>query len=206
MALLSGTFSFSSYLVKGEEPASFRDFIDERMRRFAFQEISLDTEEKAVGWVSLDNLLDTEFANANYSFGDYLAFSMRMDRKSVPAALLKRHVLEAEADARNRSGRKFLSKQERTEIKDRTKISLLSRALPVPTLFDVAWCVSEAWVLFGSLSPKPREEFEKLFKRSFDFDLVPLLPWAPKQVPDELRNAFIAAFPEVLAGAGSAES
>ena len=37
-----------------------------------------------MGWVSLTDILDTDFENANYALGDYLIFSLRVDRKLIP--------------------------------------------------------------------------------------------------------------------------
>jgi len=187
MGFLTGTCTFTKYRIEGEEPISFREFVDERLKKFAFHELEGVTDEKITGWVGLGNVLDTEFQNAYYSVGDYLAFSLRIDRRSVPAALHKKHVLEAEEKARAMSGRRFLSKGERTEIKERVHAVLMSKVMAVPSLFDICWCVSERWLLLASLTAKVREEFEKLFKRSFELEPVPFLPWTPRHLDPEVE-------------------
>jgi len=187
MGFLTGTCTFTKYRIEGEEPISFRDFVDERLKKFAFRELEGASDEKTTGWVGLGNVLDTAFLNAYYSVGDYLAFSLRIDRRSVPAALHKKHVLEAEEKARTMTGRRYLSKGEKTEIKDRVHAVLMSKVMAVPSLFDVCWCVSERWLLLASLTPKVREEFEKLFKRCFELEPVPFVPWTARYLDQELE-------------------
>jgi len=199
MGILTGTCTFTKYRIEGEEPISFREFVDERLKKFAFTELEGSTDEKTTGWVGLGNVLDTEFRNAYYSVGDYLAFSLRIDRRSVPAALQKKHVLESEEKARSMTGRRYLSKQERTEIKDMVRAKLMSKVMAVPALFDVCWCVSEKWLLLASLAPKVREDFEKLFKRTFELDPVPFVPWTGLPVDPELEVALARVTPASFA-------
>jgi recombination associated protein RdgC len=182
MGLLKGTLTFSRYRLQESLPGNFQDFIRRQIKRFAFQELSLGREEKSSGWTSLQNLLDTQFEYANYSLGDYLAFSFRLDRKKVPPSLIKIKYLEAEKKALTAKAKKFLSKGEKEELKERIHLELLSKAFPVPSFFDVCWSLSEGWVIFGSLSPKVAEEFEKLFKKCFNLTLSPRLPWDPQHV------------------------
>ena len=199
MGFLTGTCTFTKYRVEGDEPISFREFVDERLKRFAFHELEGATDEKTTGWVGLGNVLDTEFRNAFYSVGDYLAFSMRIDRRSVPAALQKKHVLEAEEKARTMTGRRYLGKQEKTEIKDRVHAVLMSKVMAVPALFDVCWCVSEKWLLLASLALKVREDFENLFKRSFELEPVPFLPWTAQSLDQEHQAALARVTPASFA-------
>jgi recombination associated protein RdgC len=84
MGLLKGTLTFSRYRLPGDLPARFHDWIDRQIKKHAFQELSVASEEKSSGWTSLENILDTRFEQANYATGDYLAFSCRMDRKIIP--------------------------------------------------------------------------------------------------------------------------
>ena len=44
----------------------------------------------------MENVLDTNFEYANYSIGDYLVFSLRLDQKRIPPPLMKIKLLEAE--------------------------------------------------------------------------------------------------------------
>jgi DNA recombination-dependent growth factor C len=162
------------------------------MKRFAFRELPLAGEEKTSGWTSVENVLDTQFEYANYSVGDYLAFAFRLDRKSVPPSLLKVRFLEAEKKTLAAKSKKFLSKGEKEEIKERIHLDLLNKTFPVPSFFDVCWSLSQNWVVFGSLSPKVTEEFEKLFKKCFNLTLSPLVPWDPQHLDRSLAEKMSA--------------
>ncbi len=182
MGLLKGTLTFSRYRLLEPLPKNFHDFISRQIKHYAFRESPAGTEEKSSGWTSLENVLDTNFEYANYAVGDYLAFSLRLDRKAIPPSLMRIRLLEAEKKTLISKGKKGLSKGEREEIKERVRLDLLSKTQPVPSFFDICWSLSQNWVLFGSLSAKTTEEFEALFKKTFNLPLSPLVPWDPKMI------------------------
>ncbi len=188
MGLFKGTLTFSRYRILESLPKNFNDFINRQIKLHAFRELSGGGEEKSSGWTSLEDALDTEFAYANYAAGEYLVFSFRLDRKTIPPSLMKIRVMEAEKKMLTSKGRKVLSKGEKEEIRERVRLDLLTRAQPVPSLFDVCWSPSQNWIWFGSLSPKVMEEFEGLFKKSFDLTLSPLVPWDPKYIDRPLAE------------------
>ena len=192
MGLLKGTLTFCRYRLQEPLPGNFNDFLHRQMKRFAFRELPLAGEEKTSGWTSVENVLDTQFEYANYSVGDYLAFAFRLDRKSVPPSLLKIRFLEAEKKTLAAKSKKFLSKGEKEEIKERIHLDLLNKTFPVPSFFDVCWSLSQNWVVFGSLSPKVTEEFEKLFKKCFNLTLSPLVPWDPQHLDRSLTEKMSA--------------
>jgi recombination associated protein RdgC len=192
MGLLKGTLTFCRYRLQEPLPGNFNDFLHRQMKRFAFRELPLAGEEKTSGWTSVENVLDTQFEYANYSVGDYLAFAFRLDRKSVPPSLLKIRFLEAEKKTLAAKSKKFLSKGEKEEIKERIHLDLLNKTFPVPSFFDVCWSLSQNWVVFGSLSPKVTEEFEKLFKKCFNLTLSPLVPWDPQHLDRSLTEKMAA--------------
>jgi len=187
MGLLKGTLTFSRYRLPGNLPGRFHDFIDRQIKMHAFQELSLASEEKSSGWTSLENILDTHFEQANYSTGDYLTFSFRMDRKIIPPSLLKLKLLEAEKKILSGS-RKYISKDQRDEIKERVRLELLSKAHPIPSFYDVCWSLTQKCLVLGSLSPKVLEEFEGLFKKTFNLPLVPFVPWDEKYIDGPLAE------------------
>ena len=192
MGLLTGALSFTRYNVVGQEPDPFWQVIDEKIRAFAFREIEGGTEEVSRGWVALHNMLDSEFSYASYACGDYLTFSFRVDRKNIPGALLKKRVMEEEQRLKNETNRKRVSRQELSELRERARISLMSRTLAVPSLFDVLWSVSQKWLIFSGVSAKLRTEFEEYFKQCFELELIPYRPWdiasAPQSAVKNLMN------------------
>ncbi len=198
MGLLTGSLSFVRYHVEGEEPDPFWQVIDEKIRLFRFREIEGGSEESAMGWVGLDNLLDSEFAYAAYSVGDYLVLSFRMDKKAIPPALLKKHVMQEEQRIKTSTGRKRISRQELTEIRERMRLKLLTGSFPVPSVYDVCWCISKKWLIFTGTSTKVRGEFENYFKQCFDLELVPRFPWDAYSATDETAQRLLALEPAIF--------
>lgn len=192
MGLLKGTLTFSRYRLAGFLPARFNEFFDRQIRLFSFRQTPAGIEEKSLGWTGLENLLDTQFTYANYMIGDYLVFSLRIDRKQVPPSLLKIKILEAEKKAAGEKGRNPVSKAGQDEIRERVRVELLHKAQPVPSFFDVCWSVSRNWLFFGSLSAKVLGEFEDLFKRTFNIGLHPFFPWDPRYLEEKTAEKIAA--------------
>jgi hypothetical protein len=197
MGLLKGAFTFSRYRIQGDLPEPSGPFLKGQMKTYAFREMTSGAEEKSKGWASIENVLDTDFAQASYAFGNYFAFLLRMDRKAIPPSLLKIKFLEAERKWRKENpGRR--GKQQADEIKERIRLELLTRAHPSPSFFDICWAVAGKWLLFGSLTSKAGEEFEDLFKRTFQVSLSPFLPWDPSVLEASLAKKISALQKGVL--------
>ena len=177
MGLLKGALTFSRYRLIGDLPDQFSERIDQQIRKFAFQNLKKSAEEKILGWTSLENVLDTDFQYSSYAWGDYLIFSLRIDRWMVPASLLKIRILEAEKQYLTETGQKKIDRYRREDIRERVRLDILNHTQPVPTFYEICWSVSEQSVLFTSLSDKVVDDFQDLFKRSFDRTPCPFVPW-----------------------------
>ncbi len=177
MGLLRGTWSFMRYHIVGNRSEQFEDFLDQRLKKFAFSEIAPPTLEKNLGWTSVQNVLDTEFTYAKYKCGIYIIFSLRIDRRSVPASLLKLKIMEEEKRYLAETGKKKLYRHEHEEIKDRIRLDLLTKSPNIPSFHEICWFTEGNTLIFGSFSQKIIEDFEKYFKESFQLTLQPLLPW-----------------------------
>ena len=182
MGLLKGSLTFSRYRVKGELPAEFRPFFDRQIKKYAFRDLTASAEEQAFGWTCLENPLDTAFEGGRYCAGDFFYFSLRLDRKSVPPALLRLKCLEEERKSLKDSGRTRLFREQAREIKERVFLNLLTKAHPVPSFFDVCWSVPGGWLLVGSHADRVFEIFEDLFKITFNARLTACLPWDPEHL------------------------
>src|SRR5271169_1485313 len=96
MGLLKGNFTFMKFHVEGQLPQAFLNFADDRIKANAFRETTKSTEEKQLGWVSLTDVLDADFEQANYTLADYLTFCLRIDRKLIPPKLMKLKLMTQE--------------------------------------------------------------------------------------------------------------
>ncbi len=176
MGLLKGSFSFMQFEVEGRLPPDFNTFINNRMKANSFRETRNTAEEKRLGWVSLTDILDTDFENANYALGDYLIFSLRVDRKVIPPKLLTLKLMEEQRRVLAASGQTRLGKQTNENIKEKIRMELLTKSEPVPSFYDVCWAVGQNKVYFSSLAEKVADDFVDLFKKSFSLGLKRIVP------------------------------
>jgi len=176
MSLLKGSFTFSRFHVEGQLPQAFLNFINNRIKTNSYKDSFKSTEEKTMGWVSLTDILDNDFKNANYALGDYLIFSLRIDRKLIPSKLMKIRILEEERRFLAESGKSRIHKQMSSSIKDKVKLELMTKLDAVPSFYDVCWVVSKNIVYFSSLSDNVADDFIDLFKKTFSLTLKRFSP------------------------------
>ncbi len=166
MGLSKGAFTFSRFLVV-DPPSTNAAGIDEQLKKNAFINLPDIYAEKSAGWSVLDNPLEDDICAAGITFGDYLAFCIRIDRRQVSPALVRIKTMEAEKKFLNEKGLKKLPKALRLEIRDGMRERLMRQAQPVPAFFDLCWDPRKKTIWFGSVTDKVIEEFENLFKESF---------------------------------------
>jgi recombination associated protein RdgC len=176
MGLIKGSFTFMRFEVEGQLPQAFSNFVMSRMKSNAFREARNTTEEKRMGWVSLTDILDSDFEKADYALGDYLIFSMRVDRKVVPSKLMKIRLLEEQRRYLAEKGPIRIGKAAYESIKEKVKLDLFAKNDPVPSFYDVLWAVGQKKIYFSSLSEKVADDFVDLFKKTFSLGLKRILP------------------------------
>ncbi len=178
MGLIKGRASISRYQAAGEPPADFWDFIDRRVKANAFKDIEQSTAEIAVGWTSVTDFMDTQFAFAPYSLNPYVVLGMRVDQRKVAASLVnKYHRLEMDkALGYLEEGRK-LGRVRREELKDKVRLELLARIPPASKLYEVIWDTSRGELWLGAGTRKVMDLFEELFIASFGLELIPRIPF-----------------------------
>ncbi|MEN6375356.1 MAG: recombination-associated protein RdgC, partial [Smithella sp.] len=200
MGLLKGNFSFARFHVEGQLPQAFLNFVNNRIKANSFRETTKSTEEKRLGWVSVTDVLDADFESANYVLGDYLIFSLRIDRKIIPPKLMKIKVMEEERQFLAESGKERINKQITNGIRDKVKLELLSKLDPVPSFYDVCWALGQNTVYFSSLSDKIADDFVDLFKKTFSLSLIRLLPEDNQQIAQKIAEAAVKKEDAALIG------
>ena len=177
MGLLSNSATFVRYAVEGEMPANFWDFAAERITANAFRDIDDTFDEYSIGWVSVLNMFDAEFAYASYAAGDYVVLSMRIDERKVPAAVLKKFCLKEEERIKKERQIPKLSRGQRLEIKENIQLMLMKKAAPMPAVYDLCWNLADNTVLFFSTNSKAQAALEDFFKETFNLHLVLQVPY-----------------------------
>ncbi|MDR2340494.1 MAG: recombination-associated protein RdgC [Deltaproteobacteria bacterium] len=176
MGLLKGNPTVTRYRILDPLTNDFtEEFIGERLRKYAFQNIEGTTDENAVGWVELFAYLSTAFEKESYSFGNTYAFTMRMDSRRLSTKVLNRYYDLTEARYFNKHGRQPNAKKKK-ELKETLRLELLKKILLTTDLYEAVWFsrTSEIW-FFGS-GEKLRIAFEELFGQTFGLAIRLIVP------------------------------
>jgi DNA recombination-dependent growth factor C len=174
LGILSASVSLTRYRIVEKVPDNLWPNIPDLLIKHSFQEIENSAEERSFGWTCLDDMLDTNWETAAPKKGSYLTFALRLDTRRVPPAVLKKHYtleLEKLKNSMQEQGKKFVSKEQKKELKDQVRLKLLAKTLPVPAQFDVFWNVGNNRVYLASTTDKIRQMFEELFTQSFELHL-----------------------------------
>jgi len=177
MGLKKGALTFSVFAVSDPLPGDFASCFDARIKAAAFRGFFPENDEKSVGWTGLQDLLDTELTAAGHTVGDYRVFSLRIDRKAVPGALLRLRLREAERNLTAARGVKKLPREEKEALRTEVYRELLKQTLPVPSLFDVCWSLARGKIYFTSLGEKVLQEFQDRFRETFSMTPTLHVPW-----------------------------
>jgi len=180
MGILSASNTLTRFRIIDPVPQDLWPNILDKLKQFSFQDIDKTTEERSFGWVAFDHMLDTEWNSAPPAKGAYLAFALRLDTRRLSSAVLKKYVLMAmqEEDIRNQQqGKKYTSRERRTEIRENLKLRLMSQVLPVPAIFDVIWATDTNILYLTSTQNALIDLFSTQFTRTFELHIEPLTPY-----------------------------
>lgn len=159
-----------------------------------FRSIEQSADELSTGWVLLDNYDSSEFSSAHSCWRDhYLCFSLRQDRRRIPAALLKREIIRlCDKFLEEQPTLNYVPKGEKEQIRDQARSSLLARTLPTPSFYDVIWDTDQQLLRFCSLGQNTIDSFQGLFHQTFPglrLQIFHPLARAIKILPEQLRDS-----------------
>jgi len=199
MGLLSSSVSISRYRVEGIIENPVTEAVAKGLKKNAITDIDEDTAEKSVGWTSFDNPFSPNFESSSFLFGNLFVFSLRVDRKSIPAKLLKKHMTIETSKRLDKIKRRFLSKDEKKALKDKVITDLAMRIPSTPNVYDIIWDYEKSDIYFFSSLRSSNEDLELLFKRSFDLTLIRIFPYTAadllSNLSDQERDVLIGLSP-----------
>lgn len=200
MSFFKGTASFVRFSVEGQLPENSLDFIAKRVMAFSFKDIDETYDEYSIGWVSVLNMFDTQFAYASYVAGDYITLTLRIDERKVSPAILKKFQQKEEEKVRLERKVPKLSRSVRVQIKERIKTELMRKAIPIPATFELCWNLSNSTLLFFSTNKKVHSVVEDFFKESFGLLIRQQIPYvvAEHLVDEELLSRLSSLSPEIF--------
>lgn len=177
MGIFSASSSITRYRVVQEVDSQFWSQVQDLLLQNAFQEIEDSSQESSLGWVSLENMLDSKWRTASPFKGEYLVFALREDRKKVPPALFRKYyqlALQEQQELNQEQGIDKVSRAQQKKLKEQVRTRLLSTTMPVPAVFEVVWNTGNQHVYLGSTSSRAKALFEEYFSSSFRLNLEPL--------------------------------
>jgi recombination associated protein RdgC len=194
MGFLAASASICHFQVTGSfKQQDIHPHIQQQLAAEGFRSIENSADELATGWVHLDDYDSSDFATPQSCWRDrHLCFTLRQDRRRIPAALFKRQVAQlcgqflAEKPNLNR-----VPKGELEQIRDRARSLLMARTLPNPSCCDVIWDYDRQLLRLCSLSQKVLENFQALFHQTFPglrLQLIHPLARAALLIPEARRE------------------
>ncbi len=200
MGLLNGSASITRFIVEGEMPDKFWDYVADKITAHSFQDIDDTMDEYSIGWVSVANMFDSDFAFSSYAAGDYVVLTMRTDERKVSPAVLKKFTMKEEERIKREKEMPRLNRAVRLEIKERVRAELIRKSAPIPATYDLCWNLSNNTLFFFSTSKKATSLLEDLFKETFDMTLIMQIPWLHgyRLLDEEAATKFEQIRPAVL--------
>jgi len=172
---LKGALGARRYRVVGEAPSGAKVQWSDALTRHGFHEpASAVRREETLGWVHAENLLLADFTCLESWLREpYGHFSLRIDKKVVPPALLRAHVEQAAEAWCQENGRSPCPRSVKGDLRDQAEDRLLRQSLARPRTFEVLWHLGEGWLLFGSFSERINTLFTREFFQTFGLELHP---------------------------------
>jgi len=100
--------------------------------------------------------------------------------------------VKAEKEAMKESGKSFITKDRKQEIKDQVALKLRTRFLPIPAVFDAVWNLRDNRVWLATTNSKIKTMFEECFTMTFGLNLEQLTPYfLARRLADKSRHALI---------------
>jgi hypothetical protein len=194
MGFISGSASFVRFGVEGNLPENAWDFIADRVAAFSFQDIDDTYDEYSIGWVSILNMFDSDFAFGSYANGDYVTLTLRIDERKVSPAILKKVCMKEEERVKKEKQIPKISRTMRIEIKERMRVELMRKSVPIPSVYDLCWNLSESTLLFFTTNKKAHALLEDFFKETFGLLIMQQIPYiSAEHLLDDEENMRLAS-------------
>ncbi len=182
MGFLSSSVIITKFRVNGEVEEPVLETIRNGLEAQVIKESGAESQEKNVGWTSFERPYSPDFSGSSFIVGPHLVFALRIDKKVLPSKIVKKHVIVETERRLAESGREFLSREEKKDVREHVELVLLSRIPSTPNVYDVLWNVEDNMVWFFTTQNVAKEELESLFFRSFGVSLIPLFPYTEAEL------------------------
>jgi len=175
MPILRGAVTFARFRVEGFDKRE-TNWITKNLKVHAFEPIRKSSEdERAAGWVELENRDAVEFSTGSVHQGEYALFSWRVDVLKVPGGQL-REELEKWVKAFEAEHTRPASRREKNDARAALKQQLRQKMTPKVKTFDVSWNLKTQELQIWASSRKTVEEIESALEKAFGIKVLALAP------------------------------
>ena len=189
MSILSSSVSITRYKVHGKIAPPLIENIANGLTKNKIIEIDNQPADQSVGWTSFDKPFQPDFDGSKFVYANYFVFSLRIDKKTIAAKVLKKHYTIEAARRMAESGRDYLSTNEKKMVKEHVINGLSLRIPPTPNVYDLVWNYEEASLWFFSNLKASNEELENIFSKSFNLSLIRLFPYTAAELSSDLSDS-----------------
>jgi recombination associated protein RdgC len=180
MPLLAGAVTFSRLRARLPRGAASdpKRWLLGGLRRHAFQPLVPGGEEdRAVGFVELEDADATGFAPGAVLHGDHALFAFRVDAVRIPPAAVKAELGRWLASFEGEHGRPP-ARREKAEARGAIRQALRSRTPPATKVFDVSLDLAAGEALVWAASRKAVEEIAGALQEALGIELEGHVPAA----------------------------
>ncbi len=188
MGIISSAHAVSRYHIDGKIEGSILEEVRNALTKYCIPKIENEYDEISAGWTPIESPYNPDFEKFSFQFGTYFVFSLRVDKKSIPAKLIQKHMAIEIDKKKKKSGREFISKNETSEIKDRVTDILMHKIPAVPNVYDVLWSYEEKNCYLYTTQKAANELFETLFFKSFNLKPIRLFPYTLIEMKSNFNN------------------
>ncbi len=165
MGFIAGSVTYRKFRVMDELPKNFRERLQQGLQRYAFREIDpKKNPESSIGWVNPLDPLDPDLSLEKLLFGSFVVLGVRVDRKSIPAALLKARVSQGLREAMRERRVRKLSREEVYAVRQTVRETMLAAVPPTTALYEAVWNYEKGEVYLSTHSSRFGVEFMDLFE------------------------------------------
>ncbi len=174
MGLIGSTQSVSRYHVKGRIES---EKVRNGLIKYSIPKTENDYDIISAGWTPLESPYNPDFEQFSFVFGTYFVFSLRIDKKSIPAKLIQKHMAVEIEKKKKITGQEFVFKNELATIKEMVMDNLMRKIPSIPNVYDVLWDYEENNLYLFTTQKAANEFFVTMFLKSFELRPVRLFPY-----------------------------
>jgi DNA recombination-dependent growth factor C len=142
------------------------------------QIVEIETgEDISWGWTSLLDPFSPKFSDMSFLTGDYVTVSLAINKKSIPAATLKRDIYLAEKAEMKSKQIPKLARATKVIIKESVTKNLLKSVPTIPISCDVVWNIQKQELFLFSTNKMVKELLEELIFDTFGLQIRMVFPF-----------------------------